>query len=191
MKKTWTIIVIILAVLIGWGAVTYNRLVKAQEAMTTSWGQVENVYQRRADLIPNLVAVVKSYADYEGATVVAVTEARAKAASTVVEEGNEAQFQEFETAQNDLTNSLNRLIITAENYPDLKANQEYLDLQAQLAGCEDRIQTERKRFNEQAMAYNQSIRRFPANIIAKIFGFEKRPYFEAVTDNAEHAPKIG
>ena len=190
MKKIGTIIVVIVAVILIWGVGTYNSFVKKQEAMTTAWGQVENVYQRRADLVPNLVALVKNYAEYEQGTLIAVTEARAKATATTVNTENfdENEFASFESAQDELGNSLNRLIVEVENYPDLKANEEYLTLQAQLAGCENRIQTERERFNEAAKAYNQSVRRFPSNIIAKMFGFEKRPYFEADT-GADQAPK--
>ena len=190
MKKIGIIIVVIVAVILIWGVGTYNGFVKKQETMTTAWGQVENVYQRRADLVPNLVALVKNYAEYEQGTLIAVTEARAKAAATTVNTENfdENEFANFESAQNELGNSLNRLIIEVENYPDLKANEEYLTLQAQLAGCENRIQTERERFNEAAKAYNQSVRKFPSNIIAKMFGFEKRPYFEADA-GADQAPK--
>ena len=190
MKKIGIIIVVIVAVILIWGVGTYNGFVKKQEAMTTAWGQVENVYQRRADLVPNLVALVKNYAEYEQGTLIAVTEARAKATATTVNTENfdENEFASFESAQDELGNSLNRLIVEVENYPDLKANEEYLTLQAQLAGCENRIQTERERFNEAAKAYNQSVRRFPSNIIAKMFGFEKRPYFEADT-GADQAPK--
>lgn len=181
MKKTGIIIAIIVGVILIWGVGTYNGFVKKQEAMTTAWGQVENVYQRRADLVPNLVALVKNYTEYEQGTLIAVTEARAKAAATTVNTENfdEKEFANFEAAQDELGNSLNRLIVSVENYPDLKANEEYLTLQAQLAGCENRIQTERERFNKAAKAYNQSVRRFPSNIIANLFGFEKRPYFEA------------
>ena len=189
MKKTGIIIVIIVGVIVLWGIGTYNGFVKKQESMTTAWGQVENVYQRRADLVPNLVTLVKNYAEYEQGTILAVTEARAKAAATTVNTENfdENEFANFESAQNELGNSLNRLIVAVENYPDLKANETYLTLQAQLAGCENRIQTERERFNETAKDYNQSIRRFPSNLIAKMFGFEKRPYFEA-EDGAERVP---
>ena len=190
MKKTGIIIAIIVGVILFWGIGTYNGFVKKQEAMTTAWGQVENVYQRRADLVPNLVALVKNYAEYEQSTLIAVTEARAKAAATTVNTENfdEKEFANFEAAQDVLDKSLNRLIVTVENYPDLKANEEYLTLQAQLAGCENRIQTERERFNEVAKVYNQSVRRFPSNIIANMFGFEKRPYFEAEV-GAEKAPE--
>lgn len=182
MKKTSVIIAIIVGLILIWGIGVYNGFVKKQEAMTTAWGQVENVYQRRADLVPNLVALVKNYAEYEQGTLIAVTEARAKkaAATTVdIENYTENDLNDFQAAQDELGSSLNRLIVSVENYPDLKANEEYLTLQAQLAGCENRILTERQRFNEAAKAYNQSIRKFPGNLIANMFGFEKRPYFEA------------
>lgn len=190
MKKIGAIIAIIVAVILIWGIGTYNGFVKKQEAMTTAWGQVENVYQRRADLVPNLVALVKDYAEYEQSTILAVTEARAKAAATTVNTENfdETEFANFESAQESLGASMNRLLVTAENYPDLKANETYLTLQAQLAGCENRILTERQRFNETAKAYNQSVRRFPSNLIAKMFGFEKRPYFEA-DEGADKVPE--
>ncbi|MBR3491814.1 MAG: LemA family protein [Bacteroidales bacterium] len=191
MKKTSVIIAIIVGLILIWGIGVYNGFVKKQEAMTTAWGQVENVYQRRADLVPNLVALVKNYAEYEQGTLIAVTEARAKkaAATTVdIENYTESDLKDFQAAQDDLGSSLNRLIVSVENYPDLKANEEYLTLQAQLAGCENRILTERQRFNEAAKAYNQSIRKFPGNLIANMFGFEKRPYFEA-DEGAEVVPE--
>ena len=190
MKKIWIIIVIIVGIILIWGIGAYNGFVKKQEAMTTAWGQVENVYQRRADLVPNLVALVKNYTEYEQGTLIAVTEARAKAANTTVNTENfdETEFSNFEAAQKELGNSLNRLIVEVENYPDLKANEEYLTLQAQLAGCENRILTERNRFNEAAKAYNQSIRQFPNSLIANMFGFEKRPYFEA-DEGADRVPE--
>ncbi len=190
MKKTGIVIAIIIGIIFIWGIGTYNGFVKKQEAMTTAWGQVENVYQRRADLVPNLVALVKNYTEYEQGTLIAVTEARAKAANANVNTENfdENEFADFESAQNELGNSLNRLIVSVENYPDLKANEEYLTLQAQLAGCENRILTERERFNETAKVYNQSVRKFPSNLIAKMFGFEKRPYFEA-DNGSEKAPE--
>ena len=191
MKKTWTIIIAILAVILIWGVSTYNKFIKAQENMTNAWGQVENVYQRRADLIPNLVAVVKDYTEFEQGTLIAVTEARAKATATTItaDEMTEAQLQGFENAQDELTNSLNRLTVSVENYPDLKANEQYLTLQAQLKGCENRILVERQRFNEMVQDYNRRVRQFPGSIIASLFGFEKRPYFEA-SENAEQAPRI-
>ena len=191
MKKTSVIIAIIVGLILIWGIGAYNGFVKKQEAMITAWGQVENVYQRRADLVPNLVALVKNYAEYEQGTLIAVTEARAKkaAATTVdIENYTESDLKDFQAAQDELGSSLNRLIVSVENYPDLKANEEYLTLQAQLAGCENRILTERQRFNEAAKAYNQSIRKFPGNLIANMFGFEKRPYFEA-DEGAEVVPE--
>jgi LemA protein len=190
MKKFLIILAIIVGVVLIWGWSAYNGLVSKQEAMTKAWGQVENVYQRRADLVPNLVAVVKNYAEYEQGTLVAVTEARAKAATATVNTENfdETEFANFEAAQKELDNTLSRLIVSIEQYPDLKANENYLALQAQLEGCENRIQTERERFNEAAKAYNQSVRRFPSNLLAKLFGFEKRPYFEA-EEGADKVPE--
>ena len=190
MKKTGIIIVIIVGIILLWGWTTYNGFVTKQENMTKAWSQVENVYQRRADLVPNLVALVKNYTEYEQGTLLAVTEARAKAAKSTVNTENfdENEFSNFEAAQDELGNSLNRLLVTVENYPDLKANEEFLTLQAQLAGCENRILTERERFNETAKAYNQSVRKFPSSLIAKMFGFEKRPYFEAEA-GAEKVPE--
>ena len=182
MKKTGIIIAIVVGVILIWGIGIYNGLVNKQEAVSKAWSQVENVYQRRADLVPNLVAVVKNYQEYEQGTLIAVTEARAKkaAATTInMESYTESDLQNFQTAQDELGESLNRLIVSIENYPELKASENYLTLQAQLAGCENRILTERQRFNEAAKAYNQSLRKFPGNIIANMFGFEKRPYFEA------------
>ena len=182
MKKTGIIIAIVVGVILIWGIGIYNGLVNKQETVSKAWGQVENVYQRRADLVPNLVALVKNYQEYEQGTLIAVTEARAKKASATsvnMESYTESDLQNFQTAQDELGESLNRLIVSIENYPDLKASENYLTLQAQLAGCENRILTERERFNEAAKAYNQSIRKFPGNIIANMFGFEKRPYFEA------------
>ena len=189
MKKTGIIIAIVVGVVLLWGIGAYNGLVKKQEAVTKAWSQVENVYQRRADLVPNLVAVVKNYAEYEQGTILAVTEARAKAASTSVniENYTEGDLQNFENTQEALGQSMNRLLVAMENYPDLKASDNYQALQTQLTGCENRILTERQRFNETAKTYNQSIRRFPTNLIAKLFGFEKRPYFEA-DNGADKAP---
>ena len=190
MKKLGIIILVVVGLLILWGVGTYNKFVKAQENVAKAWGQVENVYQRRADLVPNLVALVKNYTEYEQGTLLAVTEARAKAANATVntETFDENEFANYEAAQKELDNTLNRLIVEVENYPDLKANEEYLTLQAQLAGCENRILTERQRFNEAAKAYNAGLRRFPGNVIANMFGFEKRPYFEA-DEGTDKAPE--
>ena len=188
MKTIRITILVVVGILLVWGISTYNGFVKKQEAMTTAWGQVENVYQRRADLVPNLVALVKNYTEYEQGTLLAVTEARARATSVKVntDEFDDMEFASYESAQKELGNSINRLLVAVENYPDLKASDSYLTLQAQLAGCENRILTERERFNEAAKDYNQSIRKFPGNMIAKLCGFEKRPYFEA----AEGADKV-
>ncbi len=191
MKKIGIIIAIVVGVILIWGIGIYNGLVNKQETVSKAWGQVENVYQRRADLVPNLVALVKNYQEYEQGTLIAVTEARAKKASATsvnMESYTESDLQNFQTAQDELGESLNRLIVSIENYPDLKASENYLTLQAQLAGCENRILTERQRFNEAAKAYNQSLRKFPGNIIANMFNFEKRPYFEA-DEGAEKAPE--
>ena len=190
MKKTGIIIAIVVGVVLLWGIGAYNGLVTKQQEVDAAWSQVENVYQRRADLVPNLVAVVKNYAEYEQGTILAVTEARAKAAATTVniENSTESDLQQFEATQNALGQSMNRLLVAVENYPDLKASDNYQALQTQLTGCENRILTERQRFNEAAKTYNQSLRRFPTNLIAKLFGFEKRPYFEA-DNGAEQVPE--
>ena len=191
MKKIGVILIAVVAVILLWGVGAYNGFVKKQENMAKAWGQVENVYQRRADLVPNLVALVKNYAEYEQGTLIAITEARAqKAANTSVniESYTESDLQNYKAAQDELGESLNRLIVSIENYPDLKASENYLTLQAQLAGCENRIMTERERFNDAAKVYNQSVRKFPSSIIANMFGFEKRPYFEAQA-GADTAPE--
>lgn len=191
MKKFLLVLLIIVGIILLYGWMTYNSLVTRQENVTQAWSQVENVYQRRADLVPNLVSVVKNYTEYEQGTLIAITEARAKkaASSTVrMENYSESDLKDFQAAQDELGESLNRIIISVENYPDLKANENYLSLQAELAGCENRIQTERERFNEAAKAYNASLRRFPTNMIAKMFGFEKRPYFEA-DEGADRVPE--
>ena len=190
MKKTGIIIAIVVGVVLLWGIGAYNGLVTKQQEVDAAWSQVENVYQRRADLVPNLVAVVKNYAEYEQGTILAVTEARAKAAATTVniENSTESDLQQFEATQNALGQSMNRLLVALENYPDLKASDNYQALQTQLTGCENRILTERQRFNEAAQVYNASLRKFPNNLIANLFGFEKRPYFEADA-RAEQVPE--
>ena len=190
MRTIKILILVVVGILLIWGISTYNGFIKKQEAMTKAWSQVENVYQRRADLVPNLVALVKNYAKYEQSTILAVTEARARAASAKVDtdDFDDLEFASFESAQRELGNSINRLVVAIENYPDLKASETYLTLQAQLAGCENRILTERERFNEEAKAYNQSIRKFPNNLIAKLCGFERRPYF-AAAEGAETVPE--
>ena len=190
MKKTGIIIAIVAVVVILWGWLTYNSLVAKQEATKQAWAQVENVCQRRADLVPNLVSLVKDYTDYESGTLIAVTEARNKVNATVVDRDtfDEAEIVAFDTAQEALGQSMNNVIAEIEAYPDLKASDNYLDLQAQLSGCETRIQTERERFNKAGKEYNESVRHFPGNLIAKLFGFERWPYFE-VEEEAEIVPE--
>lgn len=169
----------------------YNTMVNMEEQVTAAWAQVENQYQRRADLIPNLVNTVKGYADFEQETLTQVIEARAKATSINVDanELDPAQVQQFQQAQEQLSGALSRLLVTVERYPDLKANQNFLELQAQLEGTENRIATERMRYNEVVQGYNTYIRQFPQNIIAGWFDFEKKGYFEAQS-GAENAPTV-
>lgn len=174
-----------------WVKNTYNNMVTEDENVQAAWSQVENVYQRRADLIPNLVATVKGYAEHESQTLENVIAARSKATQITVDPENltEEALAKFNAAQGELSNALGRLLMLTENYPDLKANQQFSDLQAQLEGTENRITTERMKFNETAKAYNTLIRKFPDNIIASMFGFEKKGYFEAQA-GAETAPKV-
>lgn len=169
----------------------YNKIVTQEEGVTAAWSQVENVYQRRADLIPNLVNTVKGYAEFEQGTLTQVIEARAKATGVTIDPTNlnEASMQQFQQAQDGLGSALSRLMVVVERYPDLKANQNFLDLQAQLEGTENRITVERRNFNETAQAYNSTIRRFPDNILAGIFGFDKKAYFQAES-GAEQAPEV-
>ncbi|HKJ40499.1 MAG TPA: LemA family protein [Sunxiuqinia sp.] len=166
-------------------------MVSKEEAVTAQWSQVENVYQRRADLIPNLVNTVKGYASHEKETLEAVTEARSKATSVNVDPSklNQQSIQKFQAAQDQLSSALSRLMVVVERYPDLKANQNFLDLQAQLEGTENRIAVERRKFNQATQEYNTYIRKFPKNLVAKIFGFEKREYFKA-DKGAEKAPEV-
>lgn len=166
-------------------------MVVAEEGVTAQWSQVENVYQRRTDLIPNLVNTVKGYADFEKETLTQVIEARAKATQVTVDPTKlDAQsIQKFQEAQTGLSSALGRLMVVMEKYPDLKANQGFLDLQAQLEGTENRITVERQKFNESAQGYNTLIRKFPKNIFAGMFGFEKKAYFEA-EKGAEKAPQV-
>jgi len=171
----------------------YNTMVTKDESVNEKWSQVENVYQRRLDLIPNLVNTVKGYASHEKETFTAVTEARAKAGGTMklsTETLNDpAVFQKFQQAQNTLSGALSRLMVVVEKYPELKANENFMKLQDELSGTENRIAVERKRFNQVARDFNTYIRKFPKNIIAGIFGFKSRPYFTA-TEGANIAPKV-
>lgn len=194
MKKSWIIIaVVIVLAFLGYNffAGTYNSMVEKQETATGQWANVESAYQRRADLIPNLVATVKGYADFEQETLTKVIEARAKATQVTIDPSNitPEQLQQFQAAQGEVSSALSRLLVTVERYPDLKANQNFLDLQNQLEGTENRINVERKKFNEAAKGYNAYIRKFPATLLAGWYGFEKMGYFEA-DEGAENAPKV-
>ncbi|MGE5394265.1 MAG: LemA family protein [Candidatus Saccharibacteria bacterium] len=194
MKKTWIILaVIVVIVLLAYSSIkgSYNSMVNMEEGVTAQWSQVENVYQRRADLIPNLVSTVKGYADFEKETLTQVIEARAKATQVTVDPKNlnPQALQQFQDAQSGLSSALGRLMVVVEKYPDLKANQGFLDLQAQLEGTENRISVERMKFNQTAQAYNTFIRQFPKNIWAGMFGFEKKAYFAAEA-GANKAPKV-
>jgi LemA protein len=185
--------VIFFIVLIGvlTGVSTYNNLVSKEETVNQSWANVQNVYQRRSDLIPNLVATVKGVANFEQGTLTAVIEARAKATSVNINPKNldEASLQKFRSAQDGLSSALSRLMVVVERYPELKATQNFSELQAQLEGTENRITVERRNFNESAQAYNTYLRRFPTNLFAGMFGFKKKAYFEA-QKGAENAPKV-
>lgn len=172
------------------GVGSYNRLVELEEGVDNSWSQVENVYQRRADLIPNLVATVKGAKDFEQETLTKVVEARAKVGQVSFENAPDAeQLAQFEAAQSQLSSALSRLLVVVERYPELKATDAFRDLQAQLEGTENRITVERKRFNDATLAYNKTRRRFPTILLAKIMGFDDKPYFEA-TEGAEEPPKV-
>ena len=183
------ILLAIIAVL--WGAARYNGLVKSQESVETAWGNVESSYQRRADLIPNLVETVKGYAKHEQETFEKVTEARTNATSIKIDPSNitPEELQKYQAAQGDVTSALSRLIAISESYPDLKANENFKDLQKQLEGTENRINKARNDFNEVAKEYNTQRRTFPTNIIASIFGFGDKPYFQA-QEGADKAPKV-
>jgi len=184
------------AILLVFAAITlsscgYNSMVEKQEAVTAQWAQVENVYQRRADLIPNLVKTVKGYADFEKSTLTDVIEARAKATSINVkaDDLNPQTIKKFQEAQSQLSGALSRLMVTVERYPNLKANQNFLELQAQLEGTENRIAVERKKFNEATQGYNAYIKKFPRVIYASWFDFEEKGYFEADA-GAETVPEV-
>ncbi len=194
MKKStviWITVVALVAIVAIWAIKTYNNLVTAEEKVTSEWANVESQYQRRVDLIPNLVATVKGYATHEQETLDAVVSARARATQVTIDSENltPEKLQEFQAAQGAVGSALGRLLAVAENYPDLKANQNFRDLQEQLEGTENRIQVARQTFNVTAKAYNTSIRRFPTNIVAGLFGFDKKAYFEAEA-GAEKAPKV-
>ncbi|MBN2422865.1 LemA family protein [Candidatus Woesearchaeota archaeon] len=181
---------IVLSVIIGtilvialWIGTTYNGFVSLEETVNNAWGNVQTAYQRRADLIPNLVATVKAYSDYEGEVLTEITNARAKV-------GSASTPEELSSAGSELNSALARLLVVVENYPNLKANENYLDLQVQLEGTENRIKVERDIYNNAVRAFNIKIRRFPSNIIAGMFGFQQKEYFEAA-EGAETAPDVG
>jgi len=194
-NRTWIIVLIVLALVvlgtIRWGIRTYNGFVTLEEGVTGQWANVENVYQRRADLIPNLVNTVKGYAEHEQETFVEVIEARAKATSVTIDPTNitPESLAAFQQAQDGLSSALSKLLVTVERYPDLKANQNFLELQAQLEGTENRIAVERRKFNEITRGFNTSVRKFPASIVAGMTDFEKKGYFEAIA-GSETAPVV-
>ncbi len=187
------ILLTIAALPLLFGSCGYNKMVSLDENVSAAWAQVENVYQRRMDLIPNLVETVKGYAAHESETLAAVTEARSRAGGVMnVDEdllNDPEAFARFQEAQDSLGSALQRLLVVTENYPELKANQNFLALQDQLEGTENRITVERQRFNEAVRQYNTTIRRFPQLIMAKMTGFEQKPYFEAA-EGAKEAPKV-
>lgn len=180
MKKILSIVAAVL-LLFSFSSCSYNSIVTAEEGVNAQWAKVENQYQRRADLIPNLVNTVKGYTAHESETLKAVVEARAKATSITLQAENldEASLKKYQEAQNELSGALKSLLAVTENYPDLKANQQFIELQAQLEGTENRIATERTRYSDAVAAYNTRIRKFPAIITAKLFGFESKPQFAA------------
>ena len=194
MKKSMITGIVLVAAVVGifaYGTSTYNSLVSQDENVGTAWSNVENQYQRRSDLIPNLVNTVKGYAEHEKSTLDAVVSARARATQATVnmEDLTPEKIQAFQKAQGEIGMALGRLLAVTENYPQLKANENFQTLQAQLEGTENRISVERRKFNEVAKVYNTNIRRFPKNIIAGMFGFEKKPYFEA-QEGSEKAPEV-
>jgi len=198
MKKgciIWIIIGVLLALVvlgvISWGTKAYNRMITLQEGVTSQWGNVETQYQRRADLIPNFVNTVKGAANFEQETLTKVIEARAKATQVTLDptKMTAENMKQFQAAQGELSSALSRLMVVVERYPELKATQNYRDLQVELEGTENRISVERRKFNEVAQSFNVYIKRFPQSIIAGMFGFSARPYFESM-EGAEKAPQV-
>ena len=188
---TWIVILGVVAIAIIWGVGRYNAIITAEENVDTAWAQVENQYQRRADLIPNLVETVKGYAAHESATLEGVIAARAKATQVVIDptHATAEQIATFQAAQGELSQALGKLLALSESYPDLKASENFKTLMSQLEGTENRITVARNNFNELARQFNTLIRRFPTNIIANMMNAEKRPYFE-VNKGAEIAPQV-
>ena len=191
MSKNTMIIGAVVAVLVLWAISAYNGMVKVEEDATTAWAKVQSAYQRRADLIPNLVEVVKGYASHEKETLEGVINARAKATQITVDPNNltPEKLQEFQAAQGELSQALGRLMVVQEQYPELKANENFKDLQRQLEGTNNRITEERNKFNDAAQTYNVKIRKFPNSLLAGIFGFDKMAKFEADAD-AQKAPDV-
>lgn len=192
MNNKWIVpgvLIGIVLIVVIWAWSGFNSLVRTDEQLSKSWANVETAYQRRADLIPNLVNTVKGYADFEKSTLLEVTNARASATQIKVDPSNPESFKKFEAAQNQVSSSLSKLLVVVEKYPDLKANQSFLNLQTQLEGTENRISVERRKYNEAVQSYNVNIRRFPRNILASMFGFDKKPYFESKA-GAENAPEV-
>lgn len=186
------VILLAIGMLVAWGVSSYNNMVSLDQEVIKQWSQVENQYQRRADLIPNLVNTVKGYADFEKEVLTKVTEARARVSQFNItpELLNDPQaFAKFQSLQGELSGALSRLLVTVENYPQLKANENFLQLQAQLEGTENRISVERKKFNEVVQSYNTTIKRFPASMLAGMFGFGEKQYFKAI-QGAETPPKV-
>lgn len=190
MKKI-LVSLLLIAVAFSFTSCGYNTMVEKQEATESAWANVENQYQRRADLIPNLVNVVKGYAKHESSTLQAVIEARSKATSVQIDPSNmtEADLEKFQQAQDNVSSAMSKLMVVVESYPELKANENFMELQAQLEGTENRIAVERRKFNETAQDYNKYIKSFPQLIVAKIFGFHAKPYFKAQA-GAETAPQV-
>lgn len=194
MKKSSIILISIAAFLIlvyFWGVSAYNGMVSSQESVNSQWANVESQYQRRSDLIPNLVSTVKGYAAHESSTLEGVVAARARATQITIDPENltPEKLQQYQAAQGQVSSALGKLLMITENYPNLKANQNFLELQAQLEGTENRISVERSRFNEVARSYNVMIQRFPKSALAGMFGFSKKPYFESA-QGAEAAPTV-
>lgn len=191
MKKSTIIIIVVAVIAVIWGISGYNGLVSMDEGVQTKWADVETQYQRRADLIPNLVNTVKGYAAHESETLQAVVEARAKATSMNIDPSNMSaeQIANFQKVQDGVSSALSRLLVTVEKYPDLKANENFKELQVQLEGTENRISVARRDYNESARKYNTTLRSFPKNILAGMFGFEKKAYFEA-QEGSEQAPTV-
>lgn len=194
MKRGYVVLIVIVLIIVflgGCSVGSYNKMVNKEEGVSNAWANVETQYQRRSDLIPNLVNTVKGYAQHEQETLEGVVAARSKATQVTLDSDDltPEKLQQYQEAQGEVSRALGRLLAISENYPDLKANQNFQELQVQLEGTENRISTERRKFNEVSKDYNTYIRRFPNNIFAGIFGFEKKAYFEAA-EGTEKAPEV-